>query len=31
MSGTLSCAWTGDASREWFESEREAALADARP
>ncbi len=29
--GTLSCAWTGDASREWFESEREAALADARP
>ena len=25
--GSLSCAWAGDASREWFDSEREAALA----
>jgi thiol-disulfide isomerase/thioredoxin len=25
--GTLSCAWAGDRSRNWFEGEREAALA----
>lgn len=27
--GTLSCAWAGDRSREWFEYEREVALGDA--
>jgi thiol-disulfide isomerase/thioredoxin len=26
--GTLSCAWRGDRDREWFEAEREYALAD---